>query len=92
MKLTNEEKELFISLERNEWKQIPHFEKERRRYEKAARATFRKDKRINIRISEKDLINIQKRAVIEGLPYQTFISSIIHKFIGGRLVEKNFSA
>jgi predicted DNA binding CopG/RHH family protein len=52
-----------------------------------ARNTLRKDKRLNIRISERDLLELQKRAVNEGLPYQTYVSSIIHKFINGNLVE-----
>jgi predicted DNA binding CopG/RHH family protein len=53
-----------------------------------ARNTMRKDKRINIRISERDLIELQRMAVREGLPYQTFVSSIIHKFINGTLIEE----
>ncbi len=52
-----------------------------------ARNTLRKDKRLNIRISERDLLELQKKAVSEGLPYQTYVSSIIHKFINGSLVE-----
>ena len=52
-----------------------------------ARNTLRKDKRLNIRISERDLIELQRKAVQEGLPYQTYVSSIIHKFINGALVE-----
>ena len=54
---------------------------------KYARNTLRKDKRLNIRISERDLIELQRKAVKEGLPYQTYVSSIIHKFISGTLVE-----
>ena len=88
MKLSKEEKELLESVERGEWKTIPNFEKEAKRYQEYARATFRKDKRVNIRISEKDLVNIQKRAIQEGLPYQTLMSSVLHKFINGRLTEK----
>ena len=52
-----------------------------------ARNTLRKDKRLNIRISERDLIELQRKAVKEGLPYQAYVSSIIHKFISGTLVE-----
>jgi predicted DNA binding CopG/RHH family protein len=59
-----------------------------KKYQEYAKATFRKDKRVNIRISEKDLVGLQKKAVEEGLPYQTLISSILHKFISGRLTEK----
>ena len=79
MKVSKREKELLDSVEREEWVSIPDFRKEAKRYKEYARATFRKDKRVNIRISEKDLAKIQKRALQEGLPYQTLISSILHK-------------
>jgi predicted DNA binding CopG/RHH family protein len=54
---------------------------------KYARNTLKKDKRLNIRISERDLTELQRKAVTEGLPYQTYLSSIIHKFLSGKLVE-----
>jgi predicted DNA binding CopG/RHH family protein len=57
-------------------------------FEDVARATMRKDKRVNIRMTERDLVHLQKTAMHEGLPYQTFIASILHKYINGRLVEK----
>jgi len=88
MKVSKKEKELLDSVEREEWVSIPDFRKEAKRYQEYARATFRKDKRVNIRISENDLIKIQKRALQEGLPYQTLISSILHKFVTGQLKEK----
>ena len=52
-----------------------------------AKATFRKDRRLNIRLSRKDLEAIQKRTLAEGLPYQTLISSLLHKYASGRLKE-----
>ena len=52
-----------------------------------AKATFRKDRRLNIRLSSKDLEAIQKRALAEGLPYQTLIASLLHKYASGRLKE-----
>lgn len=88
MKVGKEEKELLDSVEQEEWVSIPDFRKEAKRYQEYARATFRKDKRVNIRISEKDLTKIQKRALQEGLPYQTLISSILHKFVTGQLKQK----
>ncbi len=88
MKAAREEKELLDSVERGEWKQIPNFKQESTRYREAARATLRKDKRVNIRMAERDLVRFQKTALHEGLPYQTLISSILHKYINGRLVEK----
>ena len=59
----------------------------RRLYSRYAKATFRKDRRLNIRLSSKDLEAIQKRALAEGLPYQTLISSVLHKYASGRLKE-----
>jgi predicted DNA binding CopG/RHH family protein len=88
MKLTKEEKDLLKSVERGEWRRIPDFEKEAKRYQESARATLRKDKRVNIRMTGRDLVRIQKKALEEGLPYQTLISSILHKYINGRFVEK----
>jgi predicted DNA binding CopG/RHH family protein len=52
---------------------------------RVAADTFRKDKRINIRVSSRDLLAIQSRAVEEGIPYQTLVSSIIHKYVSGSL-------
>ena len=61
--------------------------RERTRYSRYAKATFRKDRRLNIRLSSKDLEAIQKRALAEGLPYQTLIASLLHKYASGRLKE-----
>ncbi len=54
----------------------------------AARATAVKDKRVNIRLSSGDLSDIQVRALQEGVPYQTLIASILHKYVTGRLAEQ----
>jgi len=85
MKLNKEEKELLDSYEKGEWKSAPR--SELKRYVEAARTTFKKDKRLNIRISTKDLLEIQKRALEEGIPYQTLAASILHKYVTGRMVE-----
>ncbi|MBK7509871.1 MAG: antitoxin [Comamonadaceae bacterium] len=53
----------------------------------AAEATFKKDQRLNIRISYRDLKNLQARALEEGVPYQTFAVSLLHKFVSGHLVN-----
>ena len=87
-KLDRKEKELLESVERGEWKSVRGLETERGRYQKYAEATFKKSRRVNIRISAKDLEAIQKRALEEGLLYQTLISSLLHKYASGRLVEK----
>lgn len=84
-KLDSKEKELLDSVERGEWRSVRGLKGERRRYGRYAAATFRKDRRVNIRISTKDLEMIQKRALEEGLPYQTLISSLLHKYVAGRL-------
>jgi predicted DNA binding CopG/RHH family protein len=55
--------------------------------EESAAQMFKKDKRINIRISERDLVAIQKRALEEGMPYQTLVASIIHKYASGSLYD-----
>ncbi len=88
MKLTPEEKQLLESVEQGEWQRIPDFARESARYTESARATLRKDKRVNIRMTERDLTRLQKAALHEGLPYQTLIASVLHKYIEGRLVEK----
>ena len=85
-KLDADEKELLESVERGEWRSAGG-KRERARYSRYARATFRKDRRLNIRLSSKDLEAIQKRALAEGLPYQTLISSLLHKYASGRLKE-----
>ena len=87
-KLDQEEKEIVESFERGEMQTIPDLEREIERYREIARTTFKKDKRVNIRISGKDLMAIQKKALEEGIPYQTLMSSVLHKYVSGRLAEK----
>ena len=58
------------------------------RFRAAARTTFIKDRRVNVRLSSPDLMDIQARAAEEGMPYQTLIASVLHKFVTGRLTEK----
>jgi len=87
MKLDANEKEILDSVERGEWRPARAPKRDRSRYSRYAKATFRKDRRLNIRISTKDLEAIQKRALEEGLPYQTLISSLLHKYASGRLRE-----
>jgi predicted DNA binding CopG/RHH family protein len=86
--LSKEEKDILESYEAGEWKSIGLNNKLLSSYQKAATATLAKNKRINIRLNQLDLQSIQKKAFEEGLPYQTFISSLIHKFVTGKLVEK----
>ncbi len=86
--LDKEESELLKSIERDEWKSISNLQEEIERSKKIARATIVKDQRMNIRISKKDLEALKIRAIEEGMPYQTLVSSILHKYLSGKLVEK----
>jgi predicted DNA binding CopG/RHH family protein len=58
------------------------------RFKAAARATAIKDRRVNIRLSSADLNDIQVKALEEGVPYQTLIASVLHKYVTGRLAER----
>ena len=86
-KLSGEEQEIQDSFEKGEWVPVKNFSKRKAELMRYVRNTLKKDKRLNIRISERDLTELQKKAVSEGLPYQTYISSIMHKFVNGRLTE-----
>jgi predicted DNA binding CopG/RHH family protein len=87
MKLETYEKKILDSVERGEWRSARAPKRVLNLYSRSARATFKKDRRLNIRISTKDLEAIQKRALEEGLPYQTLIASLLHKYASGRLRE-----
>lgn len=86
IQLDKEEQALLAAFESGEFQSelTPH----RKKFvEEAAAQAFKKDKRINIRISGRDLMAIQKRALEEGMPYQTLIASIIHKYASGSLYD-----
>ena len=84
-RLTKEERELRTSVEKGEWKSASPTGKELQRYIRSARATLRKNRRLNIRLSQNDLEAIRIKAIQEGIPYQTLISSVLHKYVAGRL-------
>ena len=86
--LDNEENDLMKSLENDEWQSVKDFKQQKKAAIEAARNTLIKDKRINLRLSQKDYHEIQIKAVEEGIPYQTLISSIIHKYLNGSLLPK----
>jgi len=88
-KLEKEELEILKSFEDEEWRSVSGKNREVGRLQDYARATFKKDRRINVRISSKDLNALQKRALEEGIPYQTLVSSILHKYVSGRLREES---
>ena len=86
-KLSSEEREILEALEKGKLKRSRNAASTQKRHQEYAEAMFRKDARINIRLSSKDLRGLQKRALAEGIPYQTLISSILHKYVEGRLSE-----
>jgi predicted DNA binding CopG/RHH family protein len=88
MKFDDEEKKLIESIEKGEWKSIANIQKEIEKSKRIARATLRKDQRMNIRISKRDLNALKIRAIEEGIPYQTLVSRIIHKYLSGSFEEK----
>lgn len=79
LKLDREEVQVLADYERGELESIRSFQQEKRRLEAAARSTLRKNSCINIRISDRDLEQLRKIAIRDGVPYQTLISSTLHK-------------
>jgi predicted DNA binding CopG/RHH family protein len=83
--LDKDEKDLARSLEKEEW--ISDLTaKERKQYEEYARYSLNKKRRINIRMSERDLKKIRAKAIEEGIPYQSLISMLIHKYNEGKVL------
>jgi predicted DNA binding CopG/RHH family protein len=79
--------EIPASFERGEWKPVRNQKCEVARFKAAVQAALLKNKRVNIRISSRDLEGLQARAAEEGIPYQTLMSSVLHRFVSGRLAE-----
>ena len=79
--LDQEERDLMESIEHNEWQPVKNVAAEKEKAVSAARNTLKKDKRINLRLTQKDYYQIQIKAIEEGIPYQTLISSLIHKYL-----------
>ncbi len=84
-KLDAEEKAILEAYEAGQLKPVAHAADIQNRHREYARAMFRKDTRINIRLNAKDLRGLQKKALAEGIPYQSLIASIIHQYVEGRL-------
>ena len=89
MKLDKEEKEILKAYETGQLKSSKPSKKELEAIKAAAVSTFKKDKRITIRLYDHDFKGIQKKALQMSMPYQTLISSIIHRYIDGDLVSKD---
>lgn len=92
VKLDTEEKDLLASVERGEWKTVPNIGEVKRDVQQAATNYLRKtkEKRISIRVFGEDLRRLKILAEGEGLPYQTLITSLLHKYITGRLIEARY--
>jgi predicted DNA binding CopG/RHH family protein len=90
MKIKNDtfEKDLIKSIENDEWVRVDNASKLKKELKKAAKNTVIKDQRMNIRIAKRDIDSLKAKALEEGLPYQTLVSSILHKYISGKLIEK----
>jgi len=87
-KLDAYEKEILEAFEAGKLKKSKTEKQQIKRHTAVADATFKKDARINIRLSSRDLRSLQAK-LMEGMPYQTLVSSILHKFIEGQLVDKS---
>jgi predicted DNA binding CopG/RHH family protein len=86
--VNNEEKDILDSYEQGQWRPVKNRRREIKKLQQYARNTLQKDKRINIRMSSKDLDRVRLIATQQGIPYQTLISSIVHKYVSGYLKEK----
>ena len=84
--LDKEEERIIESYENDEW--VSGRAENKEHYREAANESLKKNKRINIRLTEKDYQDIQVKAMEEGVPYQTLISSIIHKYNKGELKKE----
>ena len=87
--IDQEEKDLMESIERDEWQPVKNIDQEKEKAIAAARNTLKKEKRINLRLTQKDYYQIQIKAIEEGLPYQTLVSSLVHKYLNGSLVSRS---
>ncbi len=83
LKLDAYEREILDDLEKGQLQSVKHSEN----FQEIAKNTMKKNRKINIRISENDLSALQRRAAREGIPYQTLIGSVLHKFASGFLKE-----
>ena len=81
------EHDILASFEKGEWLPVKNQKKENARYRELAAETLRKSRRVNIRITAMDLEGLQAKAAEEGLPYQTLMASVLHRYVSGRLVD-----
>ena len=84
----NEENEIINSVENGEWSSVSDLQRMKEKLVSAAAETALKNYRINVRISKRDVEALKTKALEEGIPYQTLVTSILHKYVTGRMVEK----
>ena len=86
--LDEDEREIVESFEKGEWKKVANFEDQVTLAQQTATHSLRKDARVNIRISSHDLLRLKQQAAYKGLPYQTFIASVLHEYAAGHYFEE----
>jgi predicted DNA binding CopG/RHH family protein len=84
----DEELDILQALEAGTLKSVADAKTRRKAHQTTAEVTLKKDQRLNIRISSRDLKSLQARAVEEGIPYQTLAASLLHKYVNGHLVNQ----
>jgi len=85
MKTDQDEKKLLKSLEAGEWTSVKNLNSYKQHLHDTAVKTMLKDQRMNIRIAKRDLDRLKAKALEEGMPYQTLVSSILHNYLSGKL-------
>lgn len=85
LKLDAEEQEIERQIKAGQWKPVKNVARQMRRYQRYAAFTLDKTRNINIRVSQVTLSSLKSRVIAEGLPYQTLVSSILHKYVHGTL-------
>ena len=88
-RLDKEEQELLQSIESGQWRSVKNMGTQIKKYAAYAKNTLKKDQRISIRMSKQDFVGIQAKAMGEGIPYQTLITSLVHKYVNGKIVSKS---
>lgn len=88
-KLDDEEREILASVERGEWKPVRNWRALVKRHAEYARYTIAKNRSVTFRVNAWDIEKLKARAIQEGIPYQTLLSSVVHKYVSGRLKDSD---
>ncbi len=83
------EEDIIQSFEHGEWTSTKELDRLKKYYAQQAKNSLKKNKRINIRISESDLIRLKAKSIESGIPYQTHIAMLIHQYVTGQFILKN---